>query len=120
VQVALATPRVFVGRTARDLNAIKGNPAAVPTPDREFSRTDRLLVRTHAYTPGDAPVAVTAQLLNRAGTRMADLPVQAVQGGGTDLELPLTSLPTGEYLIELNAKSDAGTAQELIAFKVGR
>jgi VWFA-related protein len=120
VQVALATPRVFSGRTVRDLNMIRGNPDAMPTPDREFSRTDRLLVRTQGYGPGGAAPAITARLLNRAGQKMAELPVQGVQGGGTDIELPLSALPAGDYLIEVNAKSESGTAQELIAFKVGR
>jgi hypothetical protein len=120
VQVALATPRVFRGRTVRELNAIKADPNAVPTPDRDFSRTDRLLVRTEAYTPGGAAPTMTARLLNRGGGKMAELPVQAGQGGAGDVELPLSSLAAGDYLIELNAKTDAGTAQELIAFKVGR
>ena len=120
VQVGLATPRVFRGRTVRDLNAIKANPDAVPTADRDFSRTDRLLVRIEAYTPGGAVPAMTARLLNRGGGKMADLPVQAGQGGAGDIELPLSSLAAGDYLIEINAKSESGTAQELIAFKVGR
>jgi hypothetical protein len=119
VQVGLATPRVYRGRTVRDLANIKANPSAPPTADREFSRTDRLLVRTDAYTPGSVVPAMTARLLNRGGTRMADLPVQA-QGSAGEIELPLASLPVGDYLIELNAKTEAGTAQELIAFKVGR
>ena len=46
VQVAFSTPRVYRGRTVRELTAIKANPAAVPTADRDFSRTDRLLIRT--------------------------------------------------------------------------
>jgi len=120
VQVAFATPRVYRGRTVRDLTAIKANPAAVPTADRDFSRTDRLLIRTEAYTPGGAVPALTARLLNRAGGKMADLPMQAGAGGAADLELPLSSLAAGDYLIEINAKSETGTAQELIAFKVGR
>ena len=120
VQVALATPRVYRGRTVRELTAIKGNPDAVPTADRDFSRTDRLLIRTEAYTPGGAAPTLTARLLNRAGGKMADLPVQAGQGGAGDIELPLASLAAGDYLIELNAKTESGTAQELIAFKVGR
>ena len=119
VQVALATPRVFRGRTVRDLKAIKANADAVPTADRDFSRTDRILVRTEAYTPGGAVPAMTARLLNRGGGKMADLPVQAGQGGVGDIELPLSSLAAGDYLIEINAKTDSGTAQELIAFKVG-
>jgi hypothetical protein len=120
VQVALATPRVYRGRTVRELNAIKANPAAVPTAERDFSRTDRLLVRTEAYTPGAGAPALTARLLNRGGGQMADLPVQAGSGGLADIELPLSSLAAGDYLIELNAKTESGSAQELIAFKVGR
>jgi VWFA-related protein len=119
VEVGLSTPRVYRGRTVRDLATIKANPAAAPTADREFSRTDRLLVRTDAYTPGGTVPAMTARLLNRSGQRMADLPVQA-QGGMGEVEFPLASLPVGDYLIEVNAKSEAGTAQELVAFKVGR
>jgi hypothetical protein len=120
VQVAFATPRVFRGRTVRDLTIIKANSTAVPTADREFSRSDRLLIRTEAYTPGAAVPALTARLLNRGGGKMADLPIQAGQGGAGDIELPLSSLAAGDYLIELNAKTESGTAQELIAFKVGR
>ncbi len=120
VQVSLATPRVFRGRTVRDLTAIKTNPNAIPTADRDFSRTDRLLIRTEAYAPGGAAPALTARLLNRGGGQMAVLPVQAGPGGVGDIELPLSAFAAGDYLIELNAKTDTGTAQELIAFKVGR
>jgi hypothetical protein len=50
---------------------------------------------------------------------MADLPVQA-KDMGAEIELPLAALAAGDYLIEVNAKTEAGTAQELVAFKVGR
>ena len=104
----------------RDLAAIKANPAAVPTADREFSRTERLLIRADAYTPGGVPPTVTARLLNRGGQKMADLTVTAAAGAPFELELPLASLPVGDYLIELNATAPSGTAQELVAFKIGR
>jgi VWFA-related protein len=120
VQVAFATPRVYRGRTVRDINAIKSNPAAIATVEREFSRTDRLLVKLDTYAPGTETPEMTARLLNRGGQKMADLPVQAGERGTGGLELPLSSLPTGDYLIEVNAKTASGTAQELIAFKVGR
>lgn len=119
VQVALSTPRVFRGRTVRELATIRGTPDAPPTADREFSRTERLLVRTEAYTPGNATPTITAQLLNRTGQKMADLPVKA-DGAAADLELPLSSLAPGDYLIQLSAKTESGSAQELVAFKVGR
>ena len=120
IAVAFGTPRVFRARTVRDIAAIKSNAAAVPTANREFSRTERLLVRVDAYTPGEIPPAVTARLLNRGGQKMADIPIAAAAGAPFQLELPLAPLPVGDYLIELNAKSEAGTAQELVAFKIGR
>jgi hypothetical protein len=64
--------------------------------------------------------ALTARLLNRGGGKMADLPVQPGSSNVSDIELPLSSLAAGDYLIEINAKTESGSAQELIAFKVGR
>ena len=46
--------------------------------------------------------------------------MQTAAAGQGEIELPLSSLAAGDYLIEMNAKTDSGTAQELIAFKVGR
>ncbi len=121
VTMAFATPRVYRARTLPELQAVKANPEALPTTNREFSRTDRLLIRAEAYAPGGLTPPVTARLLNRAGQSMADLPVQQRPGMSPELELPLSSLAAGEYLIELNAKSEGGsTAQELIAFRISR
>jgi hypothetical protein len=120
VQLSLGTPRVYLARSVRDLQAIKANVDAMPTTDREFSRTERLLIRVTAYAPGGVQPAVTARLLNRAGEPMSDFPVQAAASGLAELELPLSALATGDYLIEINAKSDSGTAQEVLAFRVGR
>jgi VWFA-related protein len=121
VEVAIGTPRVFRGRTVREIANIKSNPDALPTADRDFSRSERLLVRFEAYAPGGATPAVSARLLNRAGQKMSEFPLQAAAGGGpVEFELPLSAFAAGDYLIELNAKSESGSAQELIAFKVGR
>jgi VWFA-related protein len=118
-QVALSTPRVFKGRTVREIQTIKANANATPVADRNFSRADRVLVRVDAYSAAGTAPTVTARLLNRTGTSMADIPVQPLESGGA-LELTLSSLAAGDYVIEVNAKSDAAAAQELIAFKVSR
>ena len=34
------------------------------------------------------------------------------------MELAFASLAAGEYLLELNAKAEAGTAQDMVAFRV--
>ena len=79
VEVSFGTARVFRGRTVRDLANIKANPTSIPTTEREFSRTERLLIRADAYTPGGVAPTVTARLLNRGGQKMADLPLQVAR-----------------------------------------
>ena len=118
--VSLGTPAVFRARTARDLQVLKSDPDPVPLVAREFSRTDRLLIRVAAYGPGTSVPKVTARLLNRAGQSMNDLPVTAPAAPGerAELELALGPISAGEYLIEINASGEGGEAQQLVAFRV--
>jgi hypothetical protein len=97
----------------------RNNPAAVPTASRDFSRTERLLIRFDTYASDNSTPAVTAKLLNRAGQRMADIPVQTTAGQPFQIDFILASLAAGEYIIEIDAKSPSGTAQQMIGFKVG-
>ncbi len=120
-QVAMSTPRVLRARSAREFQQISRDPDTVPAASREFSRTDRLLIRFDAYGPGSSVPVATAKLLNRAGQRMADIPVTAAPQSGqpSQIDLPLASLAPGEYLIEITAKGDpGGEAKELIPLKV--
>ncbi|HMF62100.1 MAG TPA: VWA domain-containing protein, partial [Vicinamibacterales bacterium] len=120
VEVSFGTPRIYRVRSIPELQALKTKADAVPTAEREFSRTDRLFIRVDAYAPGGVVPTTTARLLNRAGKQMSDIPIQAPAGRSAELEIPLSPLAAGDYLIEVNAKSPSGTAQELIAFRVGR
>jgi VWFA-related protein len=118
-EAALSTPRVFRARTAREFQALVGDAAAVPAVTREFSRTERLLIRFDTYGAGTEQPAVTASLLNRAGTKMSDLPVAAAAAGGThQIDFGLSSIPAGEYLIEITAKGRSGETKQLVAFRV--
>ena len=120
VEVSLGTPRIYRGRTARDLQSIRADPASPPAVERTFSRSERLLVRVESYGPGGAAPPVTGKLLNRGGAAMSDLTFQPGANGVFETELALSAFAAGEYLIELTAKSESGTAQETIAFRVGR
>ena len=119
-QVSIGTPRVYRARSAYEMTQIRHNPNAAPTVEREFSRTERLLVRFDAYAAAGAAPAVTAKLLNRAGQSMADVPIQTAAGGPFQIDLPLASLAAGQYLLELDAKTSSGAAQEMIAFAINR
>ncbi len=118
--VQLSTPIVLRGRTVRELQALRTDPTAAPSASREFTRAERLIVRTRAYAPGDQAPAVTARLLNRTGKAMSDLPVKAVADsvGTFETEMPLSALAAGEYLIELKASAPGGEAKALVAFRV--
>jgi len=116
--VALGTPEVLRARTPREAQQIKADPNAVPTAIREFSRTDRLLIRVPAYGPGETTPTVTARLLNRAGTPMSALPVPPPSAGAAMIELPLASLAVGEYLIEIDAAGEGADAKQLVGFRV--
>jgi VWFA-related protein len=115
-QAMLGTPAIYRARTLRDFQTLKTDAAATPIATREFSRTDRVLIRVPAY--GSSP-QVTVRLLNRAGQSMSDVPVTpSPRAGEQQLELPLSALATGEYLIEIKATSEAGEAKELLGFRV--
>lgn len=119
-RVTLSTPAVFNPRTPREFRASSSDAAAVPTATREFSRTDRLLIRFDAYGPGPAAPAVTARLLNRHGDQMTTLPAQAnsQRAGQYTIDLPLSNLARGDYVIEVAATGQAGEAKQLLAVRV--
>jgi hypothetical protein len=105
------TPAVYRARTARDIQQFRANRNATPTAVREFQRTDRLLFRVPAYANG----AAAAKILNRSGQAMSEVPV-AMEGTEAVFEVPLASMPAGEYILEISA---AGTdVKELVAFRI--
>jgi VWFA-related protein len=118
VSVALGTPRLFRARTPRESQAIAAGTTATPTADRSFARTDRLVIKADAYAPGADKPAITMRLLNRGGTSMSEIPIQSSAAGETYAELALASLAAGEYVLELNAKGPAGSAQELVGIRI--
>ena len=112
---AISTPRVHRARTALDFRTLAGDANAVPSIGREFSRTERLLIRFDVY--GNA--TPTAVLLNRGGQKMADVPVAATTVGGThQIDLGLASIATGEYLVEITVKGATGEAKELVPLRI--
>jgi hypothetical protein len=104
----------------REFQTLAADASATPLAAREFSRTERLLIRFDAYAAGGEQVQPTAVLLNRAGAKIADVPIAAAQAAGThQINLSLASIPAGDYLVEISVKSATGEAKELVPFRVG-
>jgi VWFA-related protein len=118
-QTTFGTPEVFRARTLRELAQLKADTDAVPSPGREFSRTDRLLIRVPAYGPGGTTPALSIHLLNRGGSAMNELPsAPSPTPSIQQIEVPLSGLAPGEYVLEIKASGDGGDAKELVGFRV--
>jgi len=119
--IALSTPKVYRTFTPREMRDLRQNPDAVPVSGREFSRRERLLLRFDAYGPGGTAPEVAVRLLNRAAQPMTDLTVEPPAGAGApyQVEVPLASLPPGEYLIEVQATGAGEPAvRQLVGIRV--
>jgi hypothetical protein len=116
--VSIGTPEVLRARTARELRAIAEDVSAIPVAAREFSRTERLIVRFPVYVPEGQQRQATARLLNRSGQPMRALDLRTISDGREELELPLAGLASAEYQLELSAQSAAGQAREVLTFRV--
>jgi VWFA-related protein len=118
-QASISTPRVYRARTARDFQGIAADPNPMPVATREFSRTERLLIRFDAYGAGTDSPEASAVLLNRNGQKMSDVPLAPAPSGGThQIDLGLNTIPPGEYLVEITVKGRSGESKELVAFRV--
>jgi hypothetical protein len=96
------------------------DPKAVPSAAREFSRTERLLLRIPVYGPDGVTPEVSAQLLNRTGATMRALTQvpTSLPGGAVQFDLPLSSLAPDDYRVELVAKTGNQEAREVVLFRV--
>jgi len=115
----LGTPAVLRARTIPELNKLKADADAVPTASREFSRTDRLIVRVPTFGPGGTTPTLKVHILNRAGTPMNELTVTAgPRPGEQQIDLAVAALPPGEYVLEIKAGDQDGDAKELVGFRI--
>ena len=118
-QTTIGTPEILRARTPREFQQMKADAAAVPIAAREFSRTDRLIVRVPVYGPGGTAPTLSVHLLNRAGSPMSELAVSPAPSAGLQqVDLPLAALAPGEYVIEIKATGEGGEAKELVGFRV--
>jgi len=115
--VAVGTPLVYRGRNARDFRALDTEEAA-PVSSREFSRTERVVIRFPVYAPDSAQV--TATLQNRKGQVMRDLAPQPVRAGSPyrGVDLSLAGFAAGDYRVAVVAKTPAATASEFVEFRI--
>jgi hypothetical protein len=116
----ITNPALFSAHTAREMNIIRSAPVAMPTPIRQFARTEQLLFRFQAYGPGGTTPKVTMRLLNEGGQAMVDLPAPTALGDGRfETVIGLGALVAANYVFEIDADAGGGTkTQALVAIKI--
>jgi hypothetical protein len=117
--VAIGTPEILRARTAREFRALDDD-AAVPVAAREFSRTERLLIRFRAYGPGGDEPVVSARLLDRMGHTIRALTIApAPPGEQNRIDLPLAGFAPGDYTVEIKAAAGSRETTERTPIRVG-
>jgi VWFA-related protein len=116
--VAIGSAEIIRARSARDFRAIAADARGVPTPSREFSRSERLIIRVPIYAQDGEP-EVTAQLVGKPGGVMRTLPITARPTAHYyQIDLPLAGLASGSYVVQLVARSGAAEAKDELALRV--
>lgn len=117
--VSLGTAEFLRARTARERLALVSDPFASPVAARSFSRAETLVIRIPVSGPAQEP-RVTARLVSAFGADLRDLVATPTPGraGVFEMALPLASLASGAYAIELRVVAVEGVASERIAFRV--
>ena len=115
--VAVGSLEVLRARNAREFRTLDAG-AAVPVASREFSRTERLLIRFKAYGEAGAAPAIAAKLTDAMGHAMYALDAVATAAGDYTIDQPLAGLAPGEYVIEVKATSGGREATDRLAFRV--
>ena len=77
-------------------------------------------MRFSVYGESAGAAAVSAQLTNKSGKTLLELPIVPLAGGRTSyqVELPLASIARGDYLIVVAASHEEERARALVPVRV--
>ena len=118
-RLALTTPVVSRARNAAEFRNLSAEAQPTPFAGRDFSRTDRLLVRGAAYGAGADGAQYTAQLVSPRGATLAELPIRSERTGYL-LDLPLTSFATGDFVIAIAARAGEDRVETYVPMRIRR
>ena len=117
---ASIVPVVVSTRGLIQWRAAKDDPTPAPTAAREFTRSERLLVRFAVYGTNRGAATVMARLTTRNGAALTTLRVDATPAGGYEVDLPLSTIARGEYLLSIEAVHADERAESLVPIRVVR
>ena len=122
VPLLITTPAVFRTQNALEYRNLDRSPTARAFPGREFARTDRLLVRFFVHGSAASAATVNARMVSQWGKDLADLPLTrpAQQAGAYEIDLPLSAVARGEFLIAVSAANGSDRVRAFVPLRVAR
>jgi VWFA-related protein len=121
IALAMTSPVLLRARTPLELRALMADPDAPPFAGNLFTRTERLLVRVSLLSAAGGEVTVSSRLVGRTGRQLVALPIAPLpdRPGTYQIDLPLSSVAPGEYVIAVEASRGTDRAEALVAIRVG-
>jgi VWFA-related protein len=118
----ISAPRLFRTQSALERRNLDLGPEAMPYPGREFVRTDRLHIRFAVHGAAAAGATVTARMISQWGKELAALPLVPRPSADApyDLELPLSSVARGDFLIAITAAAGEQSTRAFVPIRVIR
>jgi VWFA-related protein len=114
----IMTTEIVRTRNAREFRIVSADPDAAPAAGRDFSRTERLLIRVPAYDPVGAPPRIAVMLLNRWGQTLRELAPMPDAPGSAQFDLPLAAFAPGDYILQITATGAGGENKEAITIRI--
>ena len=118
----ITSPVVFRAQNAREYRSLDRGPNATPFPGREFERTDRIVIRFEVHGAAASTATVAARILSQWGKDLAELPLvpRTTGDGPYEIDLPLSSVARGDFLIAVSATAGADTTRAFVPIRVVR
>jgi hypothetical protein len=119
-KLAWGTPVLLRARSPLEFRTLSAEADPQPFASREVSRGDRLLVRSWLYGEHRTDATVSARLISKSGTTLVALPVAAVADhpGLYQIDFPLSSIASGEFVIALEASLGDDRAEAMVGIRV--
>ena len=86
---------------------------------REFLRTDRLLIRIHAYGKTADAATITGRLIDRRGATLMPLAIGG-SPGAWQVDLPLASIAPGDFALVFEARSGDERGEVVVPLRIRR
>jgi VWFA-related protein len=118
----ISSPSVLRAQNAREFRTLDRGPSAAPFAGREFLRTDRLVVRFGVHGTAAAASQVTAKIVSQWGKDLSELPLTRLSpdAGDYELDLPLTSVARGDFLLSFTAQAGPEATRAFVPIRVLR